>query len=235
MESLKVQFVKGGDNKIDLLFRDEEQLLRIHEKWIDFQRIHEGDSCEMSRLARDRLVEMEAFSCDHVVEDLFELVLNNIRRPLKLDQSESVTLRRIARERIRQIPRLTKVSRTGRPNELEVSYESMIISKKYGANILYHVTLHKKKTCWSKKGELLHQAGTYTFPGGYPANSLTLTYSTRSRAGHYLSRKQLTSNRGNQRTVRLCSSSYLSKRRQSHLQRAGPQGRVLPNDCSNWG
>jgi hypothetical protein len=123
----------------------------------------------VSRLARERPVEMEAFSCDHVVEDLFELALNDIRGPLKLDRSESVKLRRLARERIQQIPRLIKVFRTGRANELEVSWtgnESGIISKKCGANIRYHVTLHKMSTCWSKKGELLHRTGTYSSPGG---------------------------------------------------------------------
>jgi len=169
MEHIRVQFVKGGDTEIDLLFKEEEQLLLVHEKWLDFQRIHEGASCEMSRLARERPVEKEAFSCDHVVEDLFELAINEIRGPLNLDQSESVTLRRVARERIRQIPRLIKVLRTCRANDLEVSWsgnESVIISKKYGANILYHVILHKMSTCWPKKGELLHQAGTYPFPGG---------------------------------------------------------------------
>jgi hypothetical protein len=33
---MKVQFVNGGDTEIDLLFREEEKLLRVHEKWIDF-------------------------------------------------------------------------------------------------------------------------------------------------------------------------------------------------------
>jgi hypothetical protein len=36
MEGMKVQFVNGGDTEIDLLFREEEKLLRVHEKWIDF-------------------------------------------------------------------------------------------------------------------------------------------------------------------------------------------------------
>lgn len=162
MKDIKIQFVKGGETEIDLLFREEEKLLRIHEKWINFQRIHEGASCEVSRLAQEQPVEMEAFSCDHVVEDLFELALNDIRGQLKLTPSESVTLRRVARERIQQIPRLINVSRTGQANELEVSWtgnECGIISKKYGTNIRYHVTLHKVSTCWPKKDELLHQAG----------------------------------------------------------------------------
>lgn len=162
MKDIKLQFVNGGDTEIDLIFREEEKVLRIHEKWIDFWRIHEDTSCEVSRLARERPVQMESFYCDHVVEDLFELALNDIRSPLELDQSEYVTLRRIARERIQQTPQLVHVFKTGRANELGVSWtgnESEIISKKYGANIQYHVTLHRMSTCRSKKGELLHQLG----------------------------------------------------------------------------
>jgi hypothetical protein len=169
MEGIKVQFVKGGETEIDLLFRKEEKLLRVHETWIDFQRIHNAASCEVFRLTRERPIETEAFLCDHVVEDLFELALNDIRGPLELDQSECVLLRRVARERIRQMPRLIKVSRTGLANELEVSWtgnESGIVSKKYGGDIWYHVTLHKMSTCRLKKGELLHQAGAYTSLGG---------------------------------------------------------------------
>jgi hypothetical protein len=103
---------------------------------MDFQTIHEGASFEVSRLARERPVERETFSCDHVVEDLFELALNDIRSPLGLDQSESVILR-VVRERIRQMPRLIQVFRTGRANELEFNWtgnESGIVSKKYGAS-----------------------------------------------------------------------------------------------------
>jgi hypothetical protein len=61
------------------------------------------------------------------------------------------------------MPRLIKVSRTGRGKELEVSWmgnESAIVSKKYGADICYHVTLHKINTCKSKEGELLQEVGT---------------------------------------------------------------------------
>jgi len=162
MEDIKVEFVKGGETEIDLLFRKEENLLRIHEKWINFQNIHEVASCEIFRLTRERPGEMEAFLCDHVVEDLFELALDDIRGPLDLDHAECVVIRRVARERIRQMPRLIKVSTTGLDNELEVSWignESGIVSLKYGADIRYHVTLHKVSTCGLKKDELLHRVG----------------------------------------------------------------------------
>jgi hypothetical protein len=169
MEDIKVQFVKGGKTEIDLLFRKEENLLRIHEKWVNFQGIHEVASCEIFRLTRGRPGEMEAFLCDHVVEDLFELALDNIRGPLDLGQAECVAIRRVARERIRQMPRLIKVSQTGLANELEVSWignESGIVSKTYGADIQYHVTLHKMSTCGSKRNQLLYHIGKCNCVGG---------------------------------------------------------------------
>jgi hypothetical protein len=165
LKDIKVQFVKGGDTEIDLLFEKEECLLRIHENWINFRRIHEVASCEVFRLARGRPLETEAFFCDHIAEDLFELALDDIRGALELDLAECAILRRVARERIRQMPRLVKVSKTRLANELEVSWignESGIVSEKYGANIRYHVTLHKMSSCKQKKAELLRQVGMCT-------------------------------------------------------------------------
>ena len=81
-----------------------------------------------------------------------------MRSTLQLDQGHCLRLRQIARERTRRMPRLIKISRTGSEKELEVSWtgnESAIVSKKYGGDIRYHVTLHKMATCSSKESELL--------------------------------------------------------------------------------
>jgi hypothetical protein len=52
LKHIKVQFVKGGETEIDLLFEKEECLLRIHENWINIQRIHEVASCEVVAFLR---------------------------------------------------------------------------------------------------------------------------------------------------------------------------------------
>ena len=168
-EDINIHFVKGGDTAIDVLFKEKKKVLLVHEKWIDFHRIHEGASCEVSRFAQELPAEMEAFFCDHVVEDLCQLVLDHIRSPLNLHHQESLKLRRVVRERVQQIPRLINFFRTDRANELGVTWtgnESGCISKKYSANMQYHVILHSMSTCWSKEGELLHQAGTYISSAG---------------------------------------------------------------------
>jgi hypothetical protein len=234
-EDINIQFVKGGETEIDLLFRKEEKLLQVHEKWVDFQRVHEAASCEVFRFMQEQPIEMQAFFCDHVVEDLFELALNDTRGSLELDQAKCVRLRRVARERIRQMPRLIKVSRTVNANELEVSWtgnESGMVSKMYGADIRYYIILHRMNTCSSKKGALLHQAGTYPSPEVALQMPWCLV-DTRRRTVPGLSRKQFISNRGDPRILLLLSSSCVSKRLQGYLQRPGPQGRVFSNDCSN--
>jgi len=167
MREITVQFVKGGATEIDMLFSVQEGLLRVHQKWADFQRIHQDAGCEVFDLSQERPMDGGAFSCDHVVEDLFELTLNQVREPLELSQSECVILRRTARERIRQMPRQIKVSSTGRAHELEVCWtgnESGIVFKNYGVHIHYHVSLHKTSTCASKNEELLYQGGMSCSP-----------------------------------------------------------------------
>src|SRR5436190_1379860 len=52
-EDIGVQFVKGGKTEIDLLFRKEGNILQVHEKWIDFHRVHEVASCEVFHLTRE--------------------------------------------------------------------------------------------------------------------------------------------------------------------------------------
>ena len=93
--------MKGGDTEIDLLFEKEECLLRIYENWINFRRIHEVVSYEVFRLARGRPLKTEAFFYDYIIEDLFELALDDIRGALELDLAECAILRRVACECIR--------------------------------------------------------------------------------------------------------------------------------------
>src|SRR5436305_8589685 len=70
--------VQGGGSGIDLLFSKEEARLRIHEKWFDFDKIHETAPCQVSHLVATYGLRLEGFSCDHIVEELFELDLSEI-------------------------------------------------------------------------------------------------------------------------------------------------------------
>ncbi|KIX03818.1 uncharacterized protein Z518_07371 [Rhinocladiella mackenziei CBS 650.93] len=163
LKHMEVRFVKGGVLNLNVLFREEDNILRIHEKWIDFHQIHEVTNCQIVSLGVESM-ETGAFFCDHVAEELFELAIDGIRPHLGLDRNECVEIVRQARACIRQMPRLIRVSPTSQSNELEVSWtgnESGIISAKYAADILYNVTLHTMSTCDSRSHELLHRNGKY--------------------------------------------------------------------------
>jgi hypothetical protein len=162
---INIQVVKGDETGIDLLYKDDDNVLLIHEKWLDFDKTHEDATCELSLLAPGRRIEMEDFSCDHVVEDLFELIIHDIQEQLKWDHSRVTTIRRVARERIRQIPRRIQVSRTCNAGELEVSWvgnESEIIARNYAGDIFCNVKLHKLSSCQRKYEDLLQQGGMYS-------------------------------------------------------------------------
>lgn len=165
LKDIKIQVVAGGESGIDLLYREDEGVLLLHEKWLDFKKTHEEVTCDLSLLAQERMVEMDEFSCDHVVEDVFELIINDIRLHGMLDPAEANAIRRVARERIRQTPRRIKVSKTLQVGELEVSWmgnESGIIADNYGVDMLYDVTLHKASSCRQRSEELIHQDGMYS-------------------------------------------------------------------------
>jgi hypothetical protein len=132
---------------IDVLFNEKEKILRIHEKWIDFE--------VAFRLSQKQPGEDLSFLCDHVAEDLIQLTLNAIQRPLQLPLTSCMKLRREAHERTQQRPQLIKVSRIKRSNELEVSWTGN------GASTQYHVILHRVCTCRSKKDDLLHKFGRF--------------------------------------------------------------------------
>lgn len=164
LESIQVHIVKGGGTGIDILFEEDKGCLLIHEKWLDFTKAHENTSCEIALLARDRPLHDVPFSCDHIVEDLFELVMNDVRRALKFSHAEASTIRGFVRERIPQMPRGIKVIAPNEAGVLEVTWkgnESGVIAENYGREIEYHVTLHKMSSCATKKSDLIQLYGKW--------------------------------------------------------------------------
>lgn len=164
--NIRVSYVQSTDTGIDLLFTTKESCLQIHEKWLDFQRIHETASCQVSNLAHGLASGSEGFACDHIVEELYELVLAEIMPSLDLEKDAAGTvsrsLRHKARDKLRQMPRNIKVLATENPLELEVSWadcDSSLLSSLYGIDVQYCVELHRKSTCSEKKQMLLAGSG----------------------------------------------------------------------------
>ena len=148
LRKITIQVVEGGEMGIDLLFDKESYLLRLHERWLDFSKIHMTSTCELAKLGWYNLPSAPFF-CDHVVEDLLELVIQEVRPALDIEYQRSMDFRTKAREYIRQTPRGIQVSNK-LARELEVRWTSdqnSLIIETYGGNIMYTVTLHSMSSC----------------------------------------------------------------------------------------
>ena len=165
-QNIKVAYVQSPDPGIDFLFSANQSLLQIHDKWLDFKKIHETASCQVSVLVHGHALGPGSFSCDHIVEELYELVLADVTESLGLGKGELAmfarTLRHKARDMLRQMPRRVNVMVTGNPCQLEVSWidcNGDLVSDLYGINVQYCVTLHRESTCAEERQRLLREHG----------------------------------------------------------------------------
>ncbi|KAK5573048.1 hypothetical protein LTR43_001707 [Exophiala xenobiotica] len=160
LQDIQVQFVNGGLSSIDVLFTKERNLLQIHKKWLDYAKVHETAECNFFQATGGQLSEDDIFFCDHIVHDLFELVLEETQGPLELNAQQCRKLRTMAAKRLHEMPRHVQLSATEKAGELSIKWvgnQSNSFSEKYGANIEYLVILHKMSACEVQKNTLLTQ------------------------------------------------------------------------------
>jgi hypothetical protein len=102
-----------------------------------------------------------AFCCDHIIEELFALALDEICPQVNMSHDESAEILWQAREKLRHMPRLIEVYPTLQAKQLEVSWvhESASVSSVYGAGIMYEVVLHMLSTCEAKQTEVSNLCG----------------------------------------------------------------------------
>ncbi|OAP56275.1 hypothetical protein AYL99_09454 [Fonsecaea erecta] len=164
LSNVNIEFVDGADTAIDLLYAADRNLLRIHAKWLDVARVHEGSCCEFFKVAGEQLTSESAFFCDHVVQDLLAAAFEEVRTPLGLTLATAAWLRRNANEYLRKMPRAIRMRFLDAGKKLKVEWvgnESGAFTVRYGANIQYCVTLHKESTCGRRKTEVLNVAATH--------------------------------------------------------------------------
>ncbi len=164
LQDIQVQFVNGGLSSIDVLFTEERNLLQIHGKWLDYANIHEIAECNFFQAKGGQLSKDDIFFCDHIVHDLFELLLGETQGPLELDAQECRKLRKMAAKRLHEMPRHVQLSATENAGELSVQWagnQSNSFSERYGANIRYLVILHKMGMCEVQKNTLLSRIGEF--------------------------------------------------------------------------
>ncbi len=168
LSGVRIEFVEGARTNIDLLYDQQLNVLRIHGKWLDFDRMHRGSNCEFFRVTEEQSTgDDNGFFCDHVVQDLLEAAFEQLRIPFDMTQEGAASIRRNAVEYLRQMPRAINLVAPNAGKALEVNWignESGILIKKFGANIHFSVTLHKASSCKTKRGLVLNIVGTCRIP-----------------------------------------------------------------------
>jgi hypothetical protein len=160
LEDVQLQFVTGANTSIDLIYIHHQKSIQIHQKWLNFEQSHANDTCDAYSMRPSGYRETDLFSCDHIVEDLFEMLVCSIRPTLSPRQMPIMNLRRKARELIHRMPRMVRLSKTTVSNQLKVGWmgnESSSISKTYANKIQYVIILHRMSTCSRRGGQLCHQ------------------------------------------------------------------------------
>ncbi|KAH0569248.1 hypothetical protein GP486_000004 [Trichoglossum hirsutum] len=153
-KSLRVVFKAAGKAQLNLLL--SRTSLEINETWLDFQAGHEKTPCWLSDQVREE-PDMNQFLCDHIVIDLYHLVLEEIKRQGQSSASDSSLYHRV-RESLRQMPVMVEARPGHRPGEVDVSWMSLegdSIPKIYGLDPTYRITLHRESTCSLRRHDLL--------------------------------------------------------------------------------
>lgn len=136
--------------------------LEINETWLDFRTSHEKYPCWLSRRAHVEEPIMDQFSCDHIVRELYKLVLEELKRHpgLRLDQSsdsDSSLCQRVY-ESFQQMPMMVAASPGRQSGEIDVSWtdlEGDLVPRIYRLDPKCRIILHRESTCRSRRDDLL--------------------------------------------------------------------------------
>lgn len=123
---LTVCFVDGGGTQLDLMFDKDAQCIKIHQKWLNFDEVHKEVTCDILDLSDKKTIDRRAFYCDHIVEDILELIVKKIGSELEIPLSKYRAQRGQARKCLRSMPRLVQSSQSEDAGVLNVSWVSTL-------------------------------------------------------------------------------------------------------------
>lgn len=171
---LDIIFKKAGRSGLDLYVNKTAAKLElfVHERLLNFDASHNEDSTECG-LARTRSVEksVDSFSCDHIILDLYDQILDELERVTTVTSSgdeiytSAKTLRLRLSECLRNMPRMVEVAQGSREGELRVSWvdtEGDRALRLHGLELQCRVKLHRELTCIHKRYDLLTPPGKFT-------------------------------------------------------------------------
>lgn len=158
-KDLRLTFKDGTRSDLDILIEQADIL--INDKWLDFHASHAVTPCSLYHEASTKLVGIDAFSCHHVITDLYDLILIELENSTSSETNSALRLR--ISEKLRNTPFKVEVSPGENNGEIRVSWidtEADRDWKLYGLDRKGTVVMHQESTCSRKKNDLL-TAGKY--------------------------------------------------------------------------
>jgi hypothetical protein len=157
---LRLDFRSRGKAELDLLLQGSDLL--INDKWLDFGSSHKESSCSTFLEAKAAKIEIDRFSCSHIVKHLYDLILLELSKGHNVQHDGSHHsddyLRQMVSERVDQMPCMVHVERGDVGGVLIVKWvhaESDKLSRIHSLELMGRITMHKESTCGDKKLELL--------------------------------------------------------------------------------
>lgn len=158
---LKLLFKSGDKADLALLVNGTDVL--VHERWFDFYACHARSPCQISDRALAKTSSKdynhEPFLCDHVVNYLYGLLLDQLMPgSCYCGQTATDRLRTKVSECVEQMPRKIEIAQGSQQGTIKVSWVDIASgrAKSNGLDLQCRITLHES-TCQGKRDELLAQ------------------------------------------------------------------------------
>ncbi|KAL4961378.1 uncharacterized protein BDV14DRAFT_203829 [Aspergillus stella-maris] len=140
--TIKVVFVRCDIHTVDLAYSEKENMLYVHEKWLELPTAPSLEELEVSlHLGPD------AFFCQHMVEKLYRRTLAIVFKQSSETQAahDHTALLELSHQKLRQMPRMIEASLAEGDTAVRISFytgHSHAFVMLLGARVHYLVALH---------------------------------------------------------------------------------------------
>jgi len=153
-------FRSGHTAGLDVLLIDTDLL--IHERCLDFNQWHAKTPCRLSSQASTVNIDIDTFSCNHIVTDLHNMLLIELQNRPGSDCSQDSSLRLKVSQNLDEMPRKIEIAQGPEVGEVQVSWVDSASDAAFrlnGLDIKGRVTLYREGTCLHKREDLLSTQG----------------------------------------------------------------------------
>jgi hypothetical protein len=163
-KNLEIIFKDGTIAELDLLL-DGTQLM-INDKWLDFHASHQNAPCWLSRSSTTAGFSSDTFSCDHVIIDLYDMIIMEVDKCPGEQGHGAVEADGLLRlrlvENLHHMPRLIETAPGRNPGEIDVTWldsEGGLAARLHRLDVRCRVTLHRESTCAMRRHDLVTSNG----------------------------------------------------------------------------